>query len=67
MLGDWKPDFAIKRADFLIAIYEVGGASTFDLSLIRHNGREYGYVINGTLSVQIAWSTDCVGDSIAST
>lgn len=53
--------------DFLIAIYEVGGASTPDRSLIRHNGREYGYVINGTLSVQIGFSEHRLhpGDSIA--
>src|SRR3970040_1900141 len=31
--------------DFLHAIYEVGGASTPDESLIRHNGAGSGYVI----------------------
>jgi len=53
--------------DFLIAIYEVGGASTPDRSLIRHNGREYGYVITGTLNVQIGFSEHQLhpGDSIA--
>jgi len=53
--------------DFLIAIYEVGGASTPDRSLIRHNGREYGYVITGTLNVQIGFSEHRLhpGDSIA--
>ena len=41
--------------DFLEAIYEVGGASTTDRSLIRHQGREYGYIISGTLGVQIGF------------
>lgn len=53
--------------DFLEAIYEVGGASTPDRSMIRHNGREYGYVISGTLSVQIGFQSYRLapGDSIA--
>lgn len=41
--------------DFLHATYQVGGASTPDESLMRHQGREYGYVISGTLSIQIAF------------
>ena len=41
--------------DFLHAIYEVGGASTPDLSLMRHHGREYGYIISGKLGVQIGF------------
>ena len=53
--------------DFLEAIYEVGGASTPDRSLIRHNGREYGYIISGTLGVQIGFQQHELGpgDSIA--
>ena len=42
--------------DFLHATYQVGGASTPDESLMRHQGREYGYVISGTLSIQIAFN-----------
>ena len=42
--------------DFPEAIYEVGGASTRDQSLMRHHGREYGYIISGsTLGIQIAF------------
>lgn len=41
--------------DFLLAVYEVGGASTPDESLMRHNGREYGYVMSGTLGVQVGF------------
>jgi transcriptional regulator with XRE-family HTH domain len=53
--------------DFLRAIYEVGGASTPDLSLMRHHGREYGYVVSGTLGIQIGFEEHELhaGDSIA--
>lgn len=53
--------------DFLEAIYEVGGASTPDESLMRHHGREYGYIISGTLSVEIGFQRYDLapGDSIA--
>lgn len=53
--------------DFLHAIYDVGGASTPDQSLMRHHGREYGYIITGHLGVQIGFQTYELdpGDSIA--
>ncbi len=53
--------------DFLHAIYEVGGASTPDDSLMRHHGREYGYIISGRLGIQIGFQTYELdpGDSIA--
>lgn len=53
--------------DFLEAIYEVGGASTPDESLMRHHGREYGYVMTGTLGIQIAFQEYTLnpGDTIA--
>lgn len=53
--------------DFLYATYEVGGASTPDASLMRHHGREYGYVITGTLGIQIGFHEYVLkpGDSIA--
>ncbi len=53
--------------DFLEAIYDVGGASTPDESLMRHHGREYGYVISGQLGVQIGFETYELepGDSVA--
>jgi transcriptional regulator with XRE-family HTH domain len=47
--------------DFLLAIYEVGGASTPDRSLMRHHGREYGYVMSGTLGIQIGFQEYEVG------
>jgi transcriptional regulator with XRE-family HTH domain len=56
-----------ETVDFLEAIYEVGGASTPDESLMRHHGREYGYVISGMLGVQIGFDEYTLepGDSIA--
>lgn len=53
--------------DFLHATYEVGGASTPDQSLMRHHGREYGYVMSGTLGIQIGFEEYELhpGDSIA--
>ncbi|MDX1448115.1 MAG: helix-turn-helix domain-containing protein [Acidimicrobiia bacterium] len=53
--------------DFLEAIYEVGGSSTPDQSLMRHHGREYGYVVSGTLGIQIGFQEYTLesGDSIA--
>lgn len=53
--------------DFLEAIYEVGGSSTPDESLMRHHGREYGYVVSGTLGIQIGFQEYTLqpGDSIA--
>lgn len=55
------------KVDFLIATYEVGGSSTPDQSLMRHHGREYGYIISGSLGVQIAFNEYRLeaGDSIA--
>lgn len=53
--------------DFLHAIYEVGGASTPDQSLMRHHGREYGYVISGRMGIQLGFDVYELepGDSIA--
>lgn len=53
--------------DFLLTVYEVGGASTTDESLMRHQGREYGYVVTGTLAVQVGFEEYQLnpGDSIS--
>lgn len=53
--------------DFLHATYEVGGSSTPDESLMRHHGREYGYVISGTLGIDLGFQQYELnaGDSIA--
>lgn len=44
---------AEEDVDFIYATYEIGGASTEDESLMRHEGREYGYVMSGTLGIEI--------------
>lgn len=44
-----------ETVDFLLAVYEVGGSSTPDESLMRHSGYEYGYVVTGTLGVQVGF------------
>jgi transcriptional regulator with XRE-family HTH domain len=41
--------------DFLHVIYDVGGSSASDERLMRHPGREYGYVISGTLGVRLGF------------
>lgn len=41
--------------DFLHAIYEVGGTSTPEESLMRHHGHEYAYVMSGRLGVQLGF------------
>ncbi|HET7847352.1 MAG TPA: XRE family transcriptional regulator [Acidimicrobiia bacterium] len=41
--------------DFLHAVYAVGGASTPDESLMRHNGKEYGYIVSGRLGIQLGF------------
>jgi transcriptional regulator with XRE-family HTH domain len=53
--------------DFLHATYEVGGASTPDQSLMRHHGREYGYVVQGKMGIQLGFDVFELepGDSIA--
>ena len=56
-----------EEVDFLHAVYDVGGASTPDESLMRHHGREYGYVVTGRLGVQLGFERYELepGDSIA--
>jgi transcriptional regulator with XRE-family HTH domain len=52
--------------EFLEAIYEPGGASSPDGSLVRHNGHEFGHVLNGTLRVVVGFDEYVLGpgDSI---
>jgi mannose-6-phosphate isomerase-like protein (cupin superfamily)/DNA-binding XRE family transcriptional regulator len=43
--------------DFLYVIYDVGGASAPEQSLIRHSGREYGHLLEGLLGVTVGFET----------
>jgi transcriptional regulator with XRE-family HTH domain len=54
-------------AEFLEICYDVGGGSVSGDNAIRHNGREYGLVLEGTLSVQVGFETYVLqaGDSVA--
>jgi len=53
--------------DFLYVVYEVGGASAPERSLIRHGGREYGHLLEGKLGVTVGFETYELqpGDAIA--
>lgn len=53
--------------DFMHVIYDVGGSSAPDERLMRHPGREYGFVISGRLGVQLGFERHELepGDSIA--
>ncbi|HXF72855.1 MAG TPA: XRE family transcriptional regulator [Actinomycetota bacterium] len=53
--------------DFLYVVYDVGGSSSSEATLMRHQGREYGYVISGRLGVQIGFREHVLepGDAIA--
>ena len=52
---------------FTYNVYKPGGASSEPDTLLRHSGREYGYVIEGRLSVTLGFETHELGpgDSIA--
>jgi transcriptional regulator with XRE-family HTH domain len=47
--------------EFLEAIYEAGGASSPDDSLVRHNGHEFGHVLSGTLRVIVGFDEYVLG------
>lgn len=53
--------------DFLYVVYEPGGESASADAMQRHAGREWGFVISGTLRVTIAFNDHILepGDSIA--
>jgi len=52
--------------DFLYLVYGVGGESAPANALLRHSGREFGYVLSGRLQVTIGFDTHelAPGDSI---
>ncbi len=43
------------RLDFLYVVYEVGGASCAEDTLMRHHGREFGLVLSGRLGAKIGF------------
>jgi transcriptional regulator with XRE-family HTH domain len=56
-----------RDVDFLFTIYEVGGASCPPGALVRHNGREFGIVVKGTLGVTVGFEEHTLepGDSVS--
>jgi transcriptional regulator with XRE-family HTH domain len=56
-----------RDVEFLHAVYEAGGSSSPDGSLMRHNGRELGIVLTGQLGVKVGFEDTVLGpgDSIA--
>jgi transcriptional regulator with XRE-family HTH domain len=54
-------------ADFLYVVYDPGGSSSQADGFIRHVGREYGFVLSGTLEVTVGFDTHELGpgDSIS--
>jgi transcriptional regulator with XRE-family HTH domain len=56
-----------RDVEFLYAVYEAGGSSSPDGSLMRHNGRELGIVLSGELGVKVGFEDTVLGagDSIA--
>jgi transcriptional regulator with XRE-family HTH domain len=55
------------EVDFVHVVYPVGSSSCGEDALIRHGGREFGYVISGRLGVRIGFDDYEVGpdDSIS--
>jgi len=42
-----------ESVEFLYVVYEAGGASCDEGTLIRHGGREYAYILSGRLGVRV--------------
>ena len=55
------------RVDFLEVIYSPGGRSTDERRPLRHEGREYGLILSGTLRANVGFETYELkaGDSVA--
>ena len=55
------------RTDFLEVVYSPGGHSTDERRPLRHDGREYGLVLSGTLQANVGFESYELGpgDSIA--
>jgi transcriptional regulator with XRE-family HTH domain len=43
------------EVEFLYAVYDVGGTSCEEDSMLRHGGKEYGYLLSGRLGVKIGF------------
>jgi|SRR5579862_4661365 len=64
---EWLTKGDDRDVEFVRAVYGVGGASSPDGKLVRHNGHEFGLVLSGRLRVTVGFE-ECVleaGDSIS--
>src|SRR3954466_2921702 len=51
--------------EFLSVVYPVGAASCDERSLMRHGGKEYGYVVSGRLGVRVGFEEYELGPGMA--
>ena len=58
---------SLRNVDFLYVTYEVGGASSPEDAFQRHRGQEWGYVLSGTLQVNIGFDEFVLGTGDAIT
>lgn len=58
---------SLRSVDFLYVTYEVGGASSPEDAYQRHKGQEWGYVVSGTLTVNIGFDEFVLGPGDAIT
>ncbi len=58
---------SLRNVDFLHVTYEVGGASSPEDAFQRHQGQEWGYVMSGTLHVNIGFDEFVLGPGDAIT
>ncbi len=58
---------SMPNVDFLYVTYEVGGASSPEHEFQRHQGQEWGYILNGTLGVTVGFDEYVLraGDAIS--
>jgi transcriptional regulator with XRE-family HTH domain len=58
---------SLRNVDFLFVTYEVGGASSPADAFQRHKGQEFGYVLSGTLRLNIGFDEHLLGPGDAIT
>ena len=58
---------SLRNVDFLFVTYEVGGASSPANAYQRHKGQEWGYVLNGSLRINIGFEEFILGPGDAIT
>ncbi|MGZ4397739.1 MAG: cupin domain-containing protein, partial [Gaiellaceae bacterium] len=50
---------------FITVVYEPGASSCDEHSLVRHGGKEYGYVVSGRLGVRVDFEQYELGPGMA--